>query len=113
ETPVALPVLVERLKQHLGRASLRVAATEAQRSGGVVRRVAVCAGAGGGLFERAPGFDAYVTGELSHHAVLATLASGASVVLAEHSSSERGYLPEYARRLSELAGGALDVVVAA
>ncbi len=112
ETPVTLPVLVERLKTHLGRASLRVAATEAQRSGALVRRVAVCAGSGGGVFERAPGFDVYVTGELSHHAVLATLGSGGSVVLAEHSSSERGYLPEYARRLSELAEGALDVIVA-
>jgi len=112
ETPVPLETLVRRLKTHLGRASLRVAATEAQRGGAVVRRVAVCAGSGAGVFERAPGFDAYVTGELSHHAVLATLGSGASIVLAEHSTTERGYLPEYAQRLQDLAEGALEVVVA-
>jgi dinuclear metal center YbgI/SA1388 family protein len=111
-TPVTLTTLVAGLKTYLGRSALRVAATEAQRAGALVRRVALCAGSGGGVFERAPGFDVYVTGELSHHAVLATLATGASVVLAEHSSSERGYLPAYARRLSELAEGALEVVVA-
>ena len=112
-TPVTLATLVAGLKTHLGRSALRVAASETQRAGAPVRRVAVCAGSGGSVFERAPGFDVYVTGELSHHAVLATLATGASVVLAEHSSSERGYLPLYARRLSELAEGALEVVVAA
>lgn len=112
ETAVSLETLVLQLKTHLGRTALRVAATEAQRAGALVRRVALCAGSGGGVFERAPGFDAYVTGELSHHAVLATLGAGGSVVLAEHSSSERGYLPAYARRLGELAEGALEVVVA-
>jgi dinuclear metal center YbgI/SA1388 family protein len=113
ETPVALEVLVGRLKAHLGRAALRVAATEPQRRGELVQRVALCAGSGSGVFERAPGFDVYVTGELAHHGVLAHLGAGASVVLAEHSSSERGYLPTYARNLAELADGALDVWVAA
>jgi dinuclear metal center YbgI/SA1388 family protein len=112
ETPVTLETLVARLKTQLGRASLRVAATPEQRAGKPVRRVACCAGSGGGVFERAPGFDVYVTGELSHHAVLARLAAGSSVVLAEHSSSERGYLPFYAAKLAELAGGALEVAVA-
>jgi len=106
-----LPVLAERLKSHLGRRSLRVAATEAQRAGAPIRRVAVCAGSGGSLFERAPGYDLYVTGELSHHGVLAHLAAGASVMLGEHSSSERGYLPRFAQTLDERAGGALSVRV--
>jgi dinuclear metal center YbgI/SA1388 family protein len=112
ETPVTLEVLVGRLKTHFGRSALRVAATEPQRAGKLVRRVALCAGSGSGVFERAPGFDVYVTGELSHHAVLAMLGAGASVVLAEHSSSERGYLPTYARKLAELGAGALEVAVA-
>jgi dinuclear metal center YbgI/SA1388 family protein len=109
--PTTLEALVARLKAHLGQSTLRVAATEPQRAGKTVRRIAVCAGSGGGVFERAPGFDAYVTGELSHHGVLATLTAGASVILAEHSSSERGFLPTYARKLTELAEGALEVVV--
>jgi dinuclear metal center YbgI/SA1388 family protein len=112
ETPVALETLVGRLKAHLGRSALRVAASAKQRAGELVRRVAACAGSGSGVFERTAGFDVYVTGELSHHAVLERLAAGASVVLCEHSSSERGYLPAYAQKLAELAAGALEVVVA-
>lgn len=112
ESPVTLGALVARLKGHLGRSTLRVAAPDGVKNGGLVQRVAVCAGSGSGVFERAPGFDVYVTGELSHHAVLALLTAGASVVLAEHSSSERGYLPTYARNLGELADGALEVLVA-
>ena len=72
----------------------------------------MCAGSGKGVFEQAPGFDLYVTGELPHHSVLALLAEGASVVLGEHSSSERGYLPHrLARRLAERAEGALEAIV--
>ncbi len=111
DSPTTLAALAERLKAHLGRSSLRVAATEAQRAGAEIRRVALCAGSGSSIFERAPGFDAYVTGELSHHAVLAHLGAGASVLLCEHSSSERGFLPSYAALVADRAGGALEVVV--
>jgi dinuclear metal center YbgI/SA1388 family protein len=110
-TPTTLHALVERLKPHLARTALRVAASELHRTGRAVHSLALCAGSGGGVFERAPEFDVYVTGELSHHAVLARLAAGSSVILAEHSSSERGYLPKYAQKLAELADGALEVLV--
>jgi len=109
--PTTLAALVARLKAHLGRNTLRVATTELQRGEKSVERVAFCAGSGGSVFERAPGYDVYVTGELSHHSVLATLGAGASVVLAEHSSSERGFLPAYAQKLADLAEGALEVAV--
>ncbi|HEV8551044.1 MAG TPA: Nif3-like dinuclear metal center hexameric protein, partial [Polyangiaceae bacterium] len=106
-----LETLVGRLKAHVGRSALRVAASPAHRSGASLRRVAVCAGSGKSVFDGAPGYELYVTGELSHHAVLAHVASGASVVLLEHSTSERGYLPAYAARLAEGAGGALETLV--
>jgi len=109
--PASLETLVSRLKAHLGRESLRVAVSTAQRAGGTIRRIAVCAGSGKSIFEQAPGFDLYVTGELSHHDVLARLAGGASVILAEHSSSERGYLPRYAESVAERAEGALTTFV--
>ncbi len=109
--PARLDTLVGRLKLHLGRPGLRVAASWDQRAGAPIRRVAVCAGSGKGVFDQAPGFDLYVTGELPHHSVLALVAEGASVVLGEHSSSERGYLPTFARRLAERAEGALEAIV--
>ncbi|HEX5101823.1 MAG TPA: Nif3-like dinuclear metal center hexameric protein [Polyangiaceae bacterium] len=109
--PLTLTALVDRLKAHLGRTSLRVAATAAHRAGNAVRRVAACAGSGKSVFDRAPGFDVYVTGELGHHAVLAHLAAGESVILAEHSSTERGYLRHYATRITEQSAGTLEALV--
>jgi dinuclear metal center YbgI/SA1388 family protein len=110
--PAPLALLVERLKTHLGRAALRVAATPAHRDGAPLQRIAFCAGSGRGIFERAPGFDLYVTGELPHHDVQALLASGSSVVLGEHSSSERGFLPAFADRLRQACGEAVETLVA-
>lgn len=110
--PAALSQLVQQVKAHLGRPALRVAATPAHRAGAPVERIAFCAGSGRGVFERAPGFDLYVTGELSHHDVEGLLASGSSVILGEHSSSERGFLPEFAERLRSATHPQLEVLVA-
>jgi dinuclear metal center YbgI/SA1388 family protein len=91
-----LKMLVTRLKSHLRAPSLRVAATPAHRGGALLREAAVCAGSGGSVLARASGAEVVVTGELSHHAVLEKLAAGVSVVLCEHSSSERGFLRVFA-----------------
>jgi len=109
--PAPLPLLVERLKSHTGVASVRVAAAPAHRAGAPVREAAVCAGSGGSVLAGARGVDVVVTGELSHHAVLERLALGSSVVLLEHSSSERGFLARYAQRILERSAGALRVDV--
>jgi len=111
DQPSSLALVVELMKAHLRRPALRVAATPAQRDGAAVQRIALSAGSGRSVFERAPGFDVYVTGELSHHHVEALLASGSSVILCEHSSSERGFLPAFAERLRAIAGGAVETVV--
>jgi dinuclear metal center YbgI/SA1388 family protein len=110
-TPISVVEAVARLKAHLGVPTLRVAISGAQAAGGPIRRVAVCAGAGGSLFERVSGVDLFVTGELRHHDVLSKLQHGASVILSEHSHTERGFLPEFAERLRVLARGELEVIV--
>jgi dinuclear metal center YbgI/SA1388 family protein len=110
--PATLEAVVQRIKAHTGVPSARVAAAERHRSSAGIRAAAVCAGSGGSVLGRAKGVDLVVTGELSHHAVLAHVAEGKSVVLLEHSSSERGFLPEYAERLSQACEGAVDVRVA-
>ncbi len=111
DTPIPIAEAITRLKAHLGVGTLRVAQTELHAAGGLVKRVALCAGAGGGLFEAVRGVDLFVTGELRHHDVLAKLRAGSSVILSEHTHTERGFLPELARRISELAGGELEVTV--
>ena len=109
--PAPLDAVVERVKRHVGREVLRVARTPAHREGGLIRRVAVCAGSGGSVLARASAFDLWLTGELSHHAVLAELSRGTSVILCEHSSSERGFLPALRETLEARSGGAVEVSV--
>jgi len=106
-----LDVLVARIKSHLGLERVRVAAAPEHRSGAPIGRAAVCAGAGGSLFEKLRGPELLLTGEMRHHDVLARVATGTSVVLCDHTNTERGYLPTLAERLVELAGGKLSAVV--
>ncbi|PWY98884.1 NGG1p interacting factor 3 [Testicularia cyperi] len=56
-----------------------------------IRTIAVCAGSGSGVFSGTKA-DLYLTGELSHHEVLAYKAAGASVIVTNHSNTERKYL---------------------
>lgn len=99
--PLSLNELVQRYKDHLGLKYLRVATNPEHAQGTVIRTLNVCAGAGGSVFEKAPPADLYVTGELRHHDILARLAHGASVVLTDHSNSERGYLPTLKHKILE------------
>ena len=70
--------------------------------------VAVCAGSGSSVL-RGVAADLYLTGEMSHHDVLDANHSGSSVILCEHSNTERGYLVELKKRLSGLFDGAVDI----
>lgn len=94
--PTSLDDLVARIKDRLGVAVVRVARAASER---LVQRVAICAGAGGSVLAGVAA-DLHWTGELRHHDVLAALERGTSVVLCEHSSSERGYLPVLRERLA-------------
>lgn len=108
DQPATLATIAERLKRHLGITMVKVA-----RAGGPdspersVTHIGVCAGSGADLapLARADGCEAYVTGEMTHHQVLAELNMGMSVLLAGHTNTERGYLPRLARRLTALLPG--------
>lgn len=110
----ALPLdaLVHRIKAHLGLAHVRVAAAPAHVQGQLLTTAAVCAGSGGALFERLDDVDLYLTGEMRHHDVLAKVARGASVVLCDHTNTERGYLVRYAQRITAASAGQLRVAIA-
>jgi len=94
--PTSLDALLPRIKAHLGLQHVRVA-----EGTGPIQRIAVCPGAGGSLFEGLTGVDLLLTGEMKHHDVLACAAAGTHVVLTDHTNTERGFLPAYARRLSD------------
>lgn len=105
--PQTLGAIVAMLKKHLGVARLRVArslpAPQAK-----VRTVALAAGAGGSLLRDA---DLFFTGEMRHHDVLAAIEAGTHVILAEHSITERGYLPLLRRQLLAALGRRVRVLV--
>lgn len=112
QEPLPLDVLVERIKAHLGLSHVRLAAAprHAER-GSLIREVAVCPGAGGSLFENLRGPDLFLTGEMRHHDVLAKVSSGASVIVCDHTNTERGYLPRFAQRLGAQLGDTARVLV--
>jgi dinuclear metal center YbgI/SA1388 family protein len=105
--PLTLPDVLQALKRHLAISHLRLAACPAHEHA-PLQTVALCAGAGGSVLNKVRA-DLYVTGEMRHHDVLHAVESGTSVVLTEHSHSERGYLPRLRERLLER--GKLEVAV--
>lgn len=73
----------------------------------LIRKVAICAGAGGSLLPEAIAAkaDLFITGELRHHDALAAAAAGVSVIATLHSNSERIALTRLAERLRGAVGG--------
>jgi dinuclear metal center YbgI/SA1388 family protein len=101
DVPVSLTDAVRRLKSGLGLTHLRVAASHQHQTGQPIRTMAVCAGAGGSVFERLARADLFLTGEMRHHDILARVANGHSVVVTDHTNTERGYLPTFAAQIRE------------
>lgn len=110
--PARLATIVRRIKDHLRLSHVRVATARRHAEGTRVERVLVCAGAGGSVLEGRPA-DLYWTGEMRHHDVLAALGRGTSVVLCDHSNTERGYLPVLRERLDAELGGEVAIHVSA
>jgi len=105
--PVSINTLTKWIKKHLGLATLRVASPADKTP---IRTVALCAGAGSDAF-RGVKADCYLTGEMSHHNVLVAKLNGAHVVLCEHTNTERGYLPFFAKILRKALGNGIDIAV--
>jgi dinuclear metal center YbgI/SA1388 family protein len=104
--PISLSDAVAAVKRRLGLAQLRVSAAAGHGADiPAIRSIAVCAGAGGSLFEKLVHFDLFVTGEMRHHDVRARALGGSSVILSEHTHTERGFLPVLAERLRAATSG--------
>ena len=73
-----------------------------------VSSVAVCAGAGSAVLSGVQA-DLFITGEMSHHDLLNAVHSGTSVLLCEHSNTERGFLAVLRQQLHALFDGCVEV----
>ncbi len=109
---VQLDELARRVKKHLNIGYVRVAPAHGVNERSVVKTIGLCAGAGGSVCQQAidEGCEVFVTGEMTHHQVVAAIAGGCSVVLTGHTNSERGYLPTLKTLLEEhLEGASISV----
>ncbi|KAJ7408092.1 NIF3-like protein 1 [Willisornis vidua] len=91
--PVPLSDIVQRIKQHLRLPHIRIAVGRGRTPESPVKTAALCAGSGSSVLKGTKA-DLYLTGEMSHHDVLDAVANGISVILCEHSNTERGFLSE-------------------
>ncbi len=112
ETKLTVDEAVARVKAHLGLRYVRLAKSPVHAAGGLIAKAAVCAGAGGSVLGAAGDVDLVVSGELRHHDILAWTARGCSVIVCDHTNTERGFLPVLAERLREAWGQTVSVDVA-
>ncbi len=105
--PLTPGALVRRVKKGLAVSSLSAAFPPGLRE---VKRAALCAGAGNQVLRGEERAQVVLTGEMSHHDVLAHLASARGVILCGHTETERGFLPVLAGRIGERLPG-LQVIV--
>ncbi len=96
--------LARKLKKHLGIGYVRVAPAADKDDRVKVQTIGLCAGAGGSVCNLAidDGCEVFITGEMTHHNVVAATARGCTVMLTGHTNSERGYLPKLKEQLAEL-----------
>jgi dinuclear metal center YbgI/SA1388 family protein len=106
ETPLSLDEAKEKIRAHLGLTWLRLALGAGVSAGSRIQTLGVCAGSGGSVFSHLDDVDLCLTGEMRHHDILARVARGTSVILTDHTNTERGYL----KRWSELLRGHLPEV---
>lgn len=126
DTPITLADSIERVKKHTGIKTVQVAIGVNSSLGTEIKSFAVCPGSGGSVLKGVPA-DLYITGklnilmnnlttfnkltltsflgligEMSHHEVLEAAHNNVSVILCNHSNSERGYLKEFKDTLAKL-----------
>ncbi|CBY09060.1 unnamed protein product [Oikopleura dioica] len=93
--------IVDITKKHLKLANLRLVTANDKTSEDMVSTVAVCAGSGASVLSHAGKVDLWITGEMGHHEALDAHENNTSVILAEHSNTERGFLESFKAKLMD------------
>ena len=96
--PSTVEDITDRVKHGLGLSHVQLAV--ANRT---IRTIGLCAGSGGSVLKNCD-VDMILTGELSHHEILAFTARGTHVLLCGHDNTERPYLPIMAAKLQAEVG---------
>ncbi|NXK26043.1 NIF3L protein, partial [Arenaria interpres] len=107
---VSLSDTIARIKSHLKLPHVRLAMGMGKTLESPVKKAALCAGSGSSILKGIEA-DLYLTGEMSHHDVLDAVANGISVILCEHSNTERGFLSELCDMLASHLLNKINVIV--
>lgn len=107
DQPATVLEIGRRLRTHLEVSRLKYALPEGMDEDTPLHKIGVVPGSGSDLAEVAVqgGCQVFVTGEMTHHAVIGATARGMAVVLAGHTNTERGFLPRLGRKLAGLLEG--------
>eukprot|EP01089_Gocevia_fonbrunei_P007442 TRINITY_DN1857_c0_g2_i2.p1 TRINITY_DN1857_c0_g2~~TRINITY_DN1857_c0_g2_i2.p1 ORF type:complete len:399 (-),score=83.67 TRINITY_DN1857_c0_g2_i2:3-1199(-) len=98
----SIQTIVERLKKHLNIKYMRVALGNGRKlEDPTIKKVSLCAGSGFMVIKKERNVDLWLTGELKHHEVLQATQKGVSVLICEHTHTERGFLQRLKDQLTK------------
>jgi len=106
--PLSVSKIIENVKDHLQLINLRVAYPNPRQE--MISSIASCAGSGGSVLNDVEA-DLYLTGEMSHHEVLHAVGNKRTVLLCEHSNTERGFFDELKPKLHSLMDGKVEILI--
>lgn len=102
--PLTLEQIVRNVKKSLRITHVQVASHH-DVSKHPIKTIALCAGSGSGVFRSVKeDVDLYYSGELSHHEILKYKEMGKSVIVCNHSNTERGYLRDEMSKILQKEG---------
>ncbi|CAF1075294.1 unnamed protein product [Didymodactylos carnosus] len=102
--------IVEKVKNLTSLKYVRLALASGKSITSSVRTIAVCAGSGSTVLSNVRA-DIYFTGEMSHHAVLDAIHRGTTVILCEHTNTERGFLKQFRKYFMEIWEGKMNIIL--
>ena len=88
--PMPFKEIIDAVKAHLSLEHVQICVPPDLAKEAVMSSIAVVAGSGASILQGCTA-DVYVTGEMSHHEVLAASHAGACVILTHHSKCERPF----------------------
>lgn len=110
--PETIGSVVEKVKELTELKNVRLALANEKTIDSKVSTIAVCAGSGSTVFSALRQVDLQITGELSHHAVLDAIHRGTTVILCDHTNTERGFLRVVKEKFQRIfADGRIDFVI--
>lgn len=101
ENNIQISEIIMRMKKLLKQKTFRLALANGMTIDDKVGVLAVGAGSGTGLLNNTIG-DFIITGELTHHDILHETHRGTSVLITDHSNTERGFISIFREKFLEL-----------